>query len=235
MDQSENFTARCIYRSSIDSSRDTIIISQEMNRYRSLSINGLRFSRWMRYSSLQKTNNGYVVSNHAEPNHKDRRQFYSSETKSNIEYLPMIHFASTPFFPILKDVLINEGFQSPTSIQSQSWPVALKRRDIISVARTGSGKTFGFLLPAFQKLLIAKELEMVIILMMADNDNDIDNNNDIDNDSYKMVNNDADNEYDYADNYADRNSAGALVSQTESKSLRTDTSSHKRISCTDRD
>lgn len=35
----------------------------------------------------------------------------------------------------------------------RSWPIALSGRDIISVARTGSGKTLGFLLPAFHALL----------------------------------------------------------------------------------
>lgn len=35
----------------------------------------------------------------------------------------------------------------------RSWPIALSGRDIISVARTGSGKTLGFLLPAFHAML----------------------------------------------------------------------------------
>ena len=35
-------------------------------------------------------------------------------------------------------------------------PIAIQARDIISVARTGSGKTCGFLLPAFHKLIADK-------------------------------------------------------------------------------
>jgi ATP-dependent RNA helicase DDX5/DBP2 len=34
----------------------------------------------------------------------------------------------------------------------QAWPVALSGRDVIVVAKTGSGKTLGFLLPAFHRL-----------------------------------------------------------------------------------
>jgi hypothetical protein len=133
-----------------------------MQHHRSLSVNGFRLSRCMGLSSLKKSNNGTIES---EFRFEETLKFVSSDSKASIkasiEYPPMIHFASTPFFPILKDVLINQGFETPTSIQSRSWPIALKQRDIISVARTGSGKTFGFLLPAFQKLLIAKELEMI--------------------------------------------------------------------------
>ena len=40
--------------------------------------------------------------------------------------------------------IAKDGFESPTSIQSQSWPVALAGRDCINVAQTGSGKTLAF-------------------------------------------------------------------------------------------
>ncbi|CAN0029200.1 unnamed protein product, partial [Hapterophycus canaliculatus] len=42
---------------------------------------------------------------------------------------------------------------TPPLCPLRSWPIALGGRDIISVARTGSGKTLGFLLPAFHALL----------------------------------------------------------------------------------
>ncbi|KAH9742310.1 DEAD-box ATP-dependent RNA helicase 46 [Citrus sinensis] len=43
----------------------------------------------------------------------------------------------------------NAGFSSPTPIQAQSWPIALQSRDIVAIAKTGSGKTLGYLLPGF--------------------------------------------------------------------------------------
>ena len=51
------------------------------------------------------------------------------------------------------EMCIRDRYPAPTPTQAQSWPIALSGRDIISVARTGSGKTLGFLLPAFHAML----------------------------------------------------------------------------------
>ncbi|ODV88884.1 hypothetical protein CANCADRAFT_28219 [Tortispora caseinolytica NRRL Y-17796] len=40
------------------------------------------------------------------------------------------------------------GFDAPTAIQSQGWPMALSGRDMVGIAQTGSGKTLSFILPA---------------------------------------------------------------------------------------
>ena len=45
-----------------------------------------------------------------------------------------------------------EGFEKPTAIQAQCWPIALSGRDIVGVAETGSGKTLAFLLPCVRGL-----------------------------------------------------------------------------------
>ncbi|KAL8153868.1 hypothetical protein V2J09_011628 [Rumex salicifolius] len=52
---------------------------------------------------------------------------------------------------ILREVRM-AGFSSPTPIQAQSWPIALQGRDIVAVAKTGSGKTLGYLIPGFVHL-----------------------------------------------------------------------------------
>ncbi|KHG16462.1 DEAD-box ATP-dependent RNA helicase 46 -like protein [Gossypium arboreum] len=44
------------------------------------------------------------------------------------------------------------GFSAPTPIQAQSWPIALQGRDIVAIAKTGSGKTLGYLIPGFMHL-----------------------------------------------------------------------------------
>lgn len=65
---------------------------------------------------------------------------------------PTITFGGTPFSVAIKSALKAAGFSQPTPTQAQSWPIALQGRDLISVAKTGSGKTLGFLLPAFHRM-----------------------------------------------------------------------------------
>ena len=45
------------------------------------------------------------------------------------------------------------GFTTPSLIQAQSWPAVLEKRDVVGVAKTGSGKTLGFLVPAFLNVM----------------------------------------------------------------------------------
>lgn len=49
--------------------------------------------------------------------------------------------------------LTDLGFEQPTSVQSQSIPVALEGRDLLVSAETGSGKTAAYLLPTLNRLL----------------------------------------------------------------------------------
>mmetsp|Transcript_2296 Transcript_2296/g.3222 ORF Transcript_2296/g.3222 Transcript_2296/m.3222 type:complete len:209 (+) Transcript_2296:53-679(+) len=53
--------------------------------------------------------------------------------------------ASMPEY-ILTEVL-KQGFDKPTPIQSQGWPMALKGKNMVGISATGSGKTLAFLLP----------------------------------------------------------------------------------------
>ncbi|GLU11287.1 hypothetical protein SLE2022_280440 [Rubroshorea leprosula] len=62
---------------------------------------------------------------------------------------PFTSFEATGFpSEILREVL-NAGFSAPTPIQAQSWPITLQSKDIVAVAKTGSGKTLGYLIPGF--------------------------------------------------------------------------------------
>lgn len=40
------------------------------------------------------------------------------------------------------------GYDQPTAIQAQGWPIALSGMDMVGIAQTGSGKTLAYMLPA---------------------------------------------------------------------------------------
>lgn len=54
-------------------------------------------------------------------------------------------------FPVLKGVT-KRGYKIPTPIQRKTIPLALEGRDIVAMARTGSGKTACFLIPLLERL-----------------------------------------------------------------------------------
>eukprot|EP00547_Thalassionema_nitzschioides_P010671 CAMPEP_0194258256 /NCGR_PEP_ID=MMETSP0158-20130606/40895_1 /TAXON_ID=33649 /ORGANISM="Thalassionema nitzschioides, Strain L26-B" /LENGTH=586 /DNA_ID=CAMNT_0038997603 /DNA_START=67 /DNA_END=1827 /DNA_ORIENTATION=- len=64
---------------------------------------------------------------------------------------PFMKFSDAPFSQSVLRAFEQEGFTSPTCIQSQSWPIALRNDDMICIAKTGSGKTCGFLLPTLHQ------------------------------------------------------------------------------------
>ncbi|EPS71775.1 hypothetical protein M569_02982, partial [Genlisea aurea] len=65
---------------------------------------------------------------------------------------PFTSFQLTGFpGEILREVY-SAGFSAPTPIQAQSWPIAMQGRDIVAIAKTGSGKTLGYLIPGFLHL-----------------------------------------------------------------------------------
>ena len=53
--------------------------------------------------------------------------------------------------PILRS-LQEEGYSTPTAIQSQAIPIVLEGKDIMGCAQTGTGKTAAFAIPILQLL-----------------------------------------------------------------------------------
>ena len=57
------------------------------------------------------------------------------------------------------DVIKRLGYTAPTPIQSQAMPAIMSGRDMIGVAKTGSGKTMAFLLPMFRHVKDQRPVE----------------------------------------------------------------------------
>ncbi|XP_007490072.1 ATP-dependent RNA helicase DDX54 isoform X2 [Monodelphis domestica] len=54
-------------------------------------------------------------------------------------------------YPVFKGIM-KKGYKVPTPIQRKTIPVILDGKDVVAMARTGSGKTACFLIPMFEKL-----------------------------------------------------------------------------------
>ena len=68
------------------------------------------------------------------------------------------------------DVIDKLGYERPSAIQSQAIPSIMSGRDVIGVAKTGSGKTIAFLLPMFRHIKDQRPLDTLdgpIGLVMA--------------------------------------------------------------------
>uniref|UniRef100_S4RU57 Probable ATP-dependent RNA helicase DDX46 n=1 Tax=Petromyzon marinus TaxID=7757 RepID=S4RU57_PETMA len=57
------------------------------------------------------------------------------------------------------NTLKKQNYEKPTPIQAQAIPAIMSGRDLIGIAKTGSGKTIGFLLPMFRHVMDQRPLE----------------------------------------------------------------------------
>lgn len=72
---------------------------------------------------------------------------------------PVTSFAHFGFDEALTKQIIKSEYTKPTPIQSQAIPAALSGRDIIGIAKTGSGKTAAFIWPMILHIMDQKELK----------------------------------------------------------------------------
>ncbi|MCH7800089.1 MAG: DEAD/DEAH box helicase, partial [Chloroflexi bacterium] len=62
-------------------------------------------------------------------------------------------FSDLPLHAQLQKAISKLAFEKPTPVQEQTIPLALEGKDLLVSAKTGSGKTAAFLLPALHKFL----------------------------------------------------------------------------------
>jgi len=84
--------------------------------------------------------------------------FWSSSQLVSSNYIPWLFLVS--WFHSL-DVIKRLNYMAPTAIQAQAIPAIMSGRDVIGVAKTGSGKTIAFLLPLFRHIKDQRPLEQM--------------------------------------------------------------------------
>ncbi|KAK9804524.1 hypothetical protein WJX73_004516 [Symbiochloris irregularis] len=72
---------------------------------------------------------------------------------------PVHTFAQLGLDGALLAAIKRAGFDKPTAIQAQAIPAALSGRDVLGIAKTGSGKTAAFVLPMLVHIMDQPELE----------------------------------------------------------------------------
>ena len=83
---------------------------------------------------------------------KPRKPAASADVTAEAPAAPTA-FAELGLIPELLEAVRDAGYTIPTPIQGEAIPLALRGRDLIGLAQTGTGKTAGFTLPIIQRLL----------------------------------------------------------------------------------
>ncbi len=66
----------------------------------------------------------------------------------------------------LQNAIVDLGFDSPTPIQKEAYPVILSGKDMVGIAQTGTGKTFAYMLPILQELKFSKQINPRILILV---------------------------------------------------------------------
>ncbi|KAL0241771.1 hypothetical protein GEMRC1_007006 [Eukaryota sp. GEM-RC1] len=96
----------------------------------------------------------------------DRYDDIPVEVSANPEAPPPVNLFSeiTSLPPQLAWNIQRAGFVKPTPVQKYSIPVAMAKRDLMSCAQTGSGKTGAFLVPIIADMLMGPPIEHSIVI-----------------------------------------------------------------------
>ena len=95
-----------------------------------------------------------IVLKHAKDDDEGKEE--TKKINSNEAYHPLTTFEACKSLienPLIRQCTEANGFQKPSPIQAQAWPILMhKKRDIVGIAETGSGKTLAFSIPALSSM-----------------------------------------------------------------------------------
>lgn len=73
-------------------------------------------------------------------------------------------FAEMGFDAQLMNFLKHKGVVKPTEVQMRAIPLALEGKDLVAIAQTGSGKTYGFVIPILENIKKKPESRAIIFV-----------------------------------------------------------------------
>lgn len=81
-----------------------------------------------------------------------------------IEDEPTVNsFSDFGFHPSLMANINAKGYSKPTQVQDQAIPQIIALRDVLGIARTGTGKTAAFVLPLINKILLNPNYRVLVL------------------------------------------------------------------------
>lgn len=84
--------------------------------------------------------------------HEEDMYFINQEQAQQSKAKNKGSFASFGLSKVVLSNITKKGYRQPTPIQRKTIPLIMQDRDVVGMARTGSGKTAAFLLPLIEKL-----------------------------------------------------------------------------------
>ena len=78
-----------------------------------------------------------------------------------------MRFVEMELHPDIEDALLDMGFEEATPIQTLAIPPAIKGKDLMGIAQTGTGKTAAFLLPVMDRIMDLPENGKVKALIVV--------------------------------------------------------------------
>ena len=66
----------------------------------------------------------------------------------------------------LLNAVADLGFEKPTPIQEEAYPVGMSGQNIVGIAQTGTGKTLAYMLPILQQLKYSKDYKPRVIILV---------------------------------------------------------------------
>ncbi|XP_046672425.1 ATP-dependent RNA helicase DDX54 [Homalodisca vitripennis] len=97
----------------------------------------------------------------------DDDEDYEAETTKKHSTKKLGGFHRLGLHPLVLKGIQKRGYKTPTPIQRKTIPLIMEGRDVVAMARTGSGKTACFLIPLFEKLLVRQNKNTTKALILS--------------------------------------------------------------------